>query len=572
MRAEGAPPEDAVKERAFVLACRLLVALSFLVQGAGVLRRNVHWDEFIFLARIHQALRGEPGTLFQTAYVHLFGWLPAVAHGEVAQVQVGRGVMLLLWGISLLLLFRLARRFVGQAGSWAAVALAATLREDLIHAASFRVDGLMTPLFLGACLAALRAGRPGLIAAGVLAGALLALSLKAVLLLPVVVVLALMGGSGGRPKGRTILEGAAAFAVTAFVLLGLHAASLPPGPPPAGVPGDPGLYAANAARRMLLTGDLFSRWPVLRASCAANPPAWLFLAVALEAARRRVRLGWDAVRSFAQLLVLAAPLASVAVYRNFWPYAFVSLAPAAWILAAAGWDVARRGPRPWRWMATWGAVAWLAGVPLHVARGLASDGTAVQRQTLEVVHALFPSPVPYVDRVGMVASFPRPLFNMTTFGMETYLERGEPVVAEYIERWRPPLLVLNTSSLAVFPGGPAPDADERPPLLPADVDALQETYAPFWGPVFLAGRAWDRLGAGEEVAFEIHVPGPYTFLAEDAADVNGTRVSPGGTVVLQAGRHGLVSVTTQGPVRLLWGRALREPPFPPLPGPLFLGF
>jgi hypothetical protein len=161
---------------------------------------------------------------------------------------------------------------------------------------------------------------------------------------------------------------------------------------------------------------------------------------------------------------------------------------------------------------------------------------------------------------------------MTTFGLETYRDSGVPLMAAYIERWQPPFLILNTSSLAVFPGHPSSDADGRLPLLPEDAQALRDTYAPFWGPLFLAGRAWERLEAGEEVAFEIRVPGPYTLLAETPAEVDGVGVAPGGTVALEAGRHGLVSVATQGPVRLLWGDGVAEPSFPPLPGPLFRGF
>jgi len=259
------------------------------------------------------------------------------------------------------------------------------------------------------------------------------------------------------------------------------------------------------------------------------------------------------------------------LYRNLWAYAFVSLLPTVWITAGVGWAWAHRSPVRGVRLAAWAAPVWLLLFAVPVATGVAVDGTRLQRQTMEVVHALFPEPVPYVARVGMVASFPRPLFNLTTFGLETYRDRGVLELSRYIEEHRPPLLILDSPTLAVFGDPWEAGQGLRPALLPPDAHRLHETYARFWGPVYLAGRRWERLAAGEARTFPIHVPGPFTLLASAPVTVDGVEVFPGGSVELTVGVHRIVSAAAQEGVALLWGQKLEVPSLAPAPGPLYAG-
>ncbi|MDP2956846.1 MAG: hypothetical protein Q8N53_10525 [Longimicrobiales bacterium] len=558
-------------ERAFLALCGATVALALLLQAAGVLRRNVHWDEFIFLSNVHTWLRGGPLRLFQTPYVHLFGWLPAAGADELAQVRLGRWVLLASWTASLALLYRLALRVGDRTAAAAAVAVAAALTENLVHASSFRVDGLMAPVFLGACLAATVPSSRRSALAGALGGVLLALSLKASLLLPLLVAVALASARGRSDARRLLATGATSFAATAAAIFAVHGALLPDAPAAIGTPATTWAFLRNAGTRMLLEGGLFPRAGTLQTSALANLPAWLLVAVGLGTAGGLLRQGEDRARAWL-LLLFATPVALFAVYRNLWPYAFVSLLPTVWVVAGVGWARALRSPLRGARLGAWAAFAWVLGAQLVTAGGLRRDGTELQRQTLDVVHGLFPEPVPYIDRVGMVAGFPRPLFNMTTFGLETYRARGVPELSRYIEALHPPLLILNTSTLAVF-GDPAEaGADPRPPLLPEDEARVRESYAHFWGPVYLAGQRWDRLDAGQEVAFPIHVPGRFTLLAPGPLTVDGVALAPGESVELAVGTHTVVSPEAQADVRLLWGRNLVEPTFAPAPGPVFRGF
>lgn len=568
--------EGAVSRR-FTMACWVFIALSFVLQGAGVLHRNVNGDEFIFLNRIHALDQGRPLALLQTAYAWLFLWLPGIGENEVVQVQMARGVLLALWALTLFLLYKLTRVVTERPAALAAVALAAVFREHVIHAAAFRVDGLLAPVFLGACLAAARPTRARAAAAGVLAGIMVVLSIKAVLLLPVVAaVLAVGPGRDGLPPipdspwwaaaVRRAGLWAAVLAVTAAGVVGLHGVLVSTGSASvAGGPSTTGAFLRNAGFRMLLEGGFMPRLGTLLASVRWNAPLWLFLVVGLVVARSRP--------AFRLHVIFVAPLAAFLMYRNFFPYAFVSLGATLWIPAGVGlWWVVRRGGAMGRWVVA-GSALWIVATGLAEGGRLRTDGTLLQRQTLDVVHELFPEPVPYIDRVGMVASFPRPLFNMTTFGMETYRAEGRAAFSAFIDEHRPPLLIRNTTSLDVFPDAPAMERDPRPALLPADALRVAETYAHFWGPIFLAGRGWPALEAGSAVAFTISMAGPYTLLSQVPVSVDGVGVAPGGTVTLSPGVHRLVSREgSAAEVKLLWGRQISVPAFPPPPGRVFYGF
>jgi hypothetical protein len=55
-------------------------------------------------------------------------------------------------------------------------------------------------------------------------------------------------------------------------------------------------------------------------------------------------------------------------------------------------------------------------------------------------------------------------------------------------------------------GGAAEYIEPELKLLPADAAALRDTYAPYWGPIYLAGKDWRGLKDAEPVSFEMAIP------------------------------------------------------------------
>ena len=60
-------------------------------------------------------------------------------------------------------------------------------------------------------------------------------------------------------------------------------------------------------------------------------------------------------------------------------------------------------------------------------------------QLAREVQRIFPEPVGYIDRSGMLPSYPKVGFLMSTWGVEGVVARGKPTLAPLIRRRQPPL-------------------------------------------------------------------------------------------------------------------------------------
>jgi hypothetical protein len=213
----------------------------------------------------------------------------------------------------------------------------------------------------------------------------------------------------------------------------------------------------------------------------------------------------------------------------------------------------------------------LAALPLALAAwSLRADQQASQKQVLAIVHDLFDEPVAYIDKGGMVSSFPKQPVFLSRWGMKNYREAGNPVFTRYIAEARPPLLIVNTAVLDVWDEA-SPAHHPQFGLFDEDIAALRATYTHYWGDIYLAGRQWRGLGPSSPQAFDIAIPGDYTLLSQGPAIIDGRRFAPGATVPLAAGPHTLTPITPEPDLRLLWGRNTAIPPEPPSDAPIYTG-
>jgi hypothetical protein len=543
-----------------------LLAAAFAVQLLGVFRRNINWDEFLFLSQVHAVANGDPIGLLQTSFAHLFGWLTRIDGNEIAQVTVARLVHLVVWAGSLALLYRLGRQLVDPLAALAGIVLFALFSFSLNHAASFRIDGLVLPVLLGVALLLLKPTTARVAAAGALSGVALALTIKAVLWAPAFTGILALGLWQRQRRITPVVAGTIAGLASFAVIMLAHAWWLAAGDAPA-----PTISAGKLRHtgfRMLLEDGLFPRYEVLKLAVLQNPFTWVFavagVALAIAALRHPA-----ARRTSLLLLLLALPVASVAFYANAWPYAYVVLMPTACLLAGLGFQRVFYGGDARRVLAA--LCLALAALPLVLtAWSLRADEQAPQKQVLAIVHDLFDEPVAYIDKGGMVSSFPRQPVFLSRWGMKAYREAGNPVLASYIRDAHPPLLIVNTALLDVW--------DEVSPahhpefgLFTEDIAALRATYTHYWGEIYLAGRQWSGLGPSSLVSFDIAIPGDYTLLSQGLAIIDGRRHPAGATVPLAAGPHTLTPTTPEPDLRLLWGRNTEIPPEAPSDAPIYTG-
>jgi hypothetical protein len=537
-------------------------ALAIVPIAAGVAAEiwlatwlNVNWDEFRFLDLVHAHARGMLDRPLQTFHVHLFAWLPAVPGGEMGQITAGRMVMLACQGATLALIWATGRHLAGAAGATLAALAYLAAEHTLVHGASFRADPLAAALLMLALHAVtVRRLGPVSVAVAAAAAALAGLiTLKAVLYAPAFAGAALLRLRATDDRSGTAMRLAATAALAAGLaatLLAWHVAQLDPAPRSAQAD------ASSALRTALLAGLL------TRAAELAYWAPRSLLPLALVAAGIAAAVRQGGTRAVA-LTVFATPLLSVLVYRNAFPYFFPFILPPAMIVASLG------GAALARWPAA--AAAFIAAATASLAAqalGALPHDQRAQRAVIAAVHAAFPEPVPYIDRAGMIARFPREGFFMSSWGLAKYRRAGEPVFPEIIDRAAPPLVIANVDTLDAALRGGRVRADRA--LLAADAAMLRETYVPHWGPIWVAGRHL-RLGAGERRRVEIRVPGPYTVEADAPVLVDQRRLASGAALDLDRGMH-LIEATRSGDVVLRYGRSLPRPEAPPPAGPVFWGF
>ena len=516
----------------------------------------VDGDEYIFLSQIHRAANGWELGLLQTVHAHLFWWwLPHVGQDEIGQTIIGRVINVVLWTGSLALLYNIGRKLLDPLGALAGVVLFAVFSFSIANAADFRVDGMVLPVLLLVALLLLNPSTGRVAAAGALSAIALALTIKSVLWAPAFFGVLAVGLWGRQQRLGPILAGALTGTATyACIMLAHHWAIATGASPKAEIPVG---SLANIGSYMFLEG-LFPMWEVLRSAVVQNPATWLLIAIGFGLALAGLRVP-ETRRNSLTLLALALPLLSVAFYTNAFPYAYLVLVPTACLLAGNAFS---------RFMGTGESIKVVtalfclgsASIPMVVfAWGLNDESLQRQRQVLSAVHRLFEAPVPYIDLSGKVASFPRVGIAITRAVLAPYRRAGVPVLASHIRDSGPPLLIVNSPSLDMWAEGTLETVDPDLRLLPEDEEALRATYAHYWDEIYLAGRQWSDLGAGERRAFEIVVPGEHTLLAENAVTVDGRTYVPGATIALEAGPHELRTTAAEPDLRILWGKNLKLP-------------
>jgi hypothetical protein len=531
------------------LACMLLLAAKFWL----VPRLNINWDEFNFLSLIHEAGRGELTQGLQNAHVHLFGWMPGLGIDEIAQINLGRTLMVVLLGISALLAARIAACWFTPESAWiAALALLATW-PALKHGGSFRADSLLLPLQLGAILLLVSPGggdRARGLAAGALLGAATVLSIKTTLLAPVIAVICLADPRGWRQGLRRSAFLVAGATATAGVLLAAHLAWL--GGSKAGSTG----AAAGGAWRTVIAD---ARWIPQRSTWQEmwREDTLLWLVAAAGLVSTLWTRNWRAA-------ACALALLPVLFYRNTFSYFYVVMWGPACVLVAAACSAAQTfiASRANHRIATTAPVLLSALLCWHAidpVAYLAMPRQAEQRDLVATVHAMFPQPVAYLDHSGMIATFPKANFFMTSWAVERYRLKQQPFMPRALREQRPPLLLANRGEMR--PAG-------HMGLLPEDRELIECCYQPYWGAIYIAGAAAD-IGT-TPVELRLPFAGRYRIESTLPVRVAGILVSPGGTVDIADDRlqvpveiPGLPPGAGAQRVRLLWAQAGMPPDHSP---------
>lgn len=557
-------------ERALLMLIGILLAFSF----HRLFITNINWDEFFYLSFIYDYQRGVPLSLFQTFHVHLFGWLTSLPGNEIHQILAARGVAWLLMCGSSWFIYAIARKFCSRLASLVAVLLYLSFSYVMDHGLSFRADPICAIFFMAALYLLLHddGSRFHLPISAALMAVAMMISIKSAFYLPTFGIIFLTRVVTREHKWDAV-KGAILFSIVfggAFLTLyQSHGLSLAGSTRP-----NPAIFLTAVGSKMFLWDDLFPRLPYLVRAGQENLIVWGLIMLGTLGMIRRV-VGKEERESGLVLLALLVPIGSLVVYRNAFPYFFVFLMPAAVVLCGVGCDVmlARGreiGTRIYDMMIVVILIA-QAGVFLADYVVKLPDQTIAQRETIELVHRMFPKPVPYVDRSSMVPSHRKVGFFMSTWGMESYRARGKPIMAGVLQSEEPRFLIVNSRALDISEPQVGGEAANAYKLLDEDHRILRENFVHHWGVVYVAGKQFD-LRPSEPETFEVLISGVHTLESPVPVLIDGVIYEPGEKVELDQGVHLIASVGGRGHVVLRWGANLYRPDKTPSGRPVFYNF
>jgi len=489
----------------FLAASLLALLIAQLTLNWLLLRRlNIHWDEFHYLGQLFEYERGEPLSRFQTFHVHLLSWIAGLGGTELSKILAGRYVMFGIQGATLFLIASMLFRF-GRVPALYALLAFTSLPEFMIHGASFRSDPILQFLY------ALTLASPLSFAGAAVAGAATALSLllnlKASLFLVLFLCFRLMTGGFDR---RWWIVYIVVLCVLAASLFWFHSSSIV-----SAAPSGSGKTLQTVFFGFLLSGVSAAGVSTLMASARSDPLFWITALSGVYILLRDRR-----TRALAIWTVL--PFAVMLFYRNAWPYFLpAGMLPLVYPLAASA---------SWWQRSRYGHYAILLSALLFSGQGgftfyqHRNSETRAQAAVMTTIHNVFPEPAPYIDRCFMIASFPSAGPFLTTWSVEEYRKKGQPLYTSSPARF----LIANSP---VFFGS-------DPGLLDADREYLRRNFIPWWGPIHLRGVRVDL----NESDFEIQIPGVYQLQSAAPVLIDAALVQPGEHLLLRSGRHNRASI------------------------------
>jgi hypothetical protein len=195
-----------------------------------------------------------------------------------------------------------------------------------------------------------------------------------------------------------------------------------------------------------------------------------------------------------------------------------------------------------------------------------------QREIVQLVHKIFPEPIPYIDRCGMISSYPQVGLHMTTWDTEKYTEANVPIMREILNRHQPVFIVANSVHYDLSAPRGGRDIFKNYPLLEEDYRILKENFIHHWGKLYVAGKHFEFDSNVKSQTFDILTPGTYTLEAEGEVSFNGVAYGPGSKIKLEKTTYEIVPKTNPMDVILRWGEDLYKPSHKPSTQPIFLGY
>ncbi len=565
----------------------IFIIITLLLKLHLIFLLNIDIDEFRFLSTVHQYHRGSLTSPLFTFHVHLFSWLPLVAENEVIQVFGARTLMYVLGLGSCTFIYLTGRLFFNRSGALFSVLCYLSISNVIIHGTSFRYDPICVFLFLGSIYFLLRTPRSkfGLVAAGFSIALSMMVSLKTLFYLPTIGAVLLFQIYLAKHRKIIFKEILLFFMalLVGFILLYHFHLSAPSGTAlPSKELHSKGLHtAANIVRdigsRSIISTELFPNSVYILVILLENLIVWFFWLIGV------ILLVWDLIfrknRALPKnllVLSLVIPILVLAWYEFAFPYFYVFIVSPAIICSAVFVDKITEHFKKTSFVLVpffmlIASICVLTNFFSHY-KTHAFNQTVAQREIVQLVHRIFPEPIPYIDRCGMISSYPKVGLQMTTWDMEKYTEANVPIMRKILIRHRPVFIVANSVHLDLSLPRGGKDIFRNYPLLEEDYNILKQNFVHHWGKLYVAGKHFEFDSNVTSQTFEILIPGTYTLETDGEVSFNGVVYGPGSKIKLKKTTYEIVPKTNPMDVVLRWGEDLYKPSHEPSTQPIFLGY
>jgi hypothetical protein len=556
----------------FTLIAILCVSYVLLVP-----KININWDEFLYLSKIYNYESGRSLSAIQTIYIHFFGWLRNIPGNEVSQIIAARYVYLGIFFVCLFVIYTISRRMSSKTGAFFTVFLILSYTDVIRHGYSFRADLLCVFLFLIAILFLFNNKLPIIILSSLSISLCFLVSIKAIFYIPTLLFIILIFILNRENKAETIKS------VCVFIVLSLlftivlyytHAYLVSQNISAfSEIAEQSQKKIVSSGRKVFWTGQFFPRRFYIERSLVENVANWfvIFAGIVFIAKRFFIQRFCD---TECALIGFSLPLFSLLFYRNAFPYYFVFLIPFGLLIANAYINELLKYLKKRRKL----FAICLFFVPVifsslsaaKIVLSLGTDKTIAQREILDVVHRMYPMPVPYIDRNRMISSFPNVGFWMSTWGLEEYRQQGLPVMQTILQKEQPQLLIANSPVLQIYSNKWFGENKSVYRLLDEDYLTLRNNFIPHWGLIYIPGKYFQFGSTEKERLFDIIIEGQYTVECKDIVSIDGKILETGRVVYIEKGEH-LINGMENATVILRWGNHLYRPDKLPVNAPIYTG-
>lgn len=543
----------------------LVAVITALAHIFTAISFEINWDEFFYLDWVYQWKAGKLNAVLQTIFLRAFTWLPSVSDNEVEQIVAGRLVMLGLLTASCAMLWSISRRFYTARAT--ALALVTFLSFSFVfrHATSFRADMIVTTLCVSVfwLITKKQLSMRHIISGGVLFGLAGMVSIKAIFYAPTIGAIVfirsiMMFSEDGMPLLRVFLKPIVIGVVSMISFASLfYVHSLTVSTAHSSID-----YLNSVAGASLTEEGFFPRWDFFKLSVKRNIFHWVILIIGFVTLLKQIANGdrrWTAILS----LSFGLPLLTLLFYTHAYSYYYVfMLAPVTLIMASA-YDIkffkkeAIRNIIPLVFLSF--------SLLMLIARG-AQQTSIAQKQVITVTHSLFPVATPYIDRCAMISSSPKSGIFMSSWFMQNYYKKNEPIFDNVLRKEQPKFILANIESLDL--DNITKDTLRR--FLPEDEAVLKENYVHHWGPIYVAGKSFP-LKANQSSEIDILIEGAYTVESRSPLKVQNKIYTNGDVIEVSRGNLMIVSAYDQE-IILRWGDNLSIPKLKASNKPLFHGF